>query len=111
MRTPMVPERVYWIEPLEEDELAFLVKKEVRDRSQFYKTITALMVICFIIPFGFAWVRALNGEEAAFSYAYYFMNVGVLLGIAGIAGYVSYRVYLYRVRRDIHAHTKTIERT
>lgn len=107
----MVPQRTYWLEALEQDELDFLLRKEHRDRTLFYRTLTVLMVICFIIPFGFTWVRALHGVKAAFSYGYYFGLTGLLLTISGVSAYISYRVYLWRVQRDIRFHTKTIERT
>ena len=73
-------------ELLEEDELKFLLKKEQRERRQFYRAVYVIMILCFTIPFFAAWVRAVT------------------------ASYLSWRYFLRRVQRDISHGTKTIER-
>ena len=98
------------LELLNEDEMAFLRKKELRERRQFYKAVRAIMIGCFLLPFFAAWVRAFAGAPNAFSYGHYFAGVGVLLGITLTASYLSWRAFLGRVQRDIRGGTKTIER-
>lgn len=103
-------EIVRYLEPLNEDELAFLEKKERRERYHFYRTIRVIMIVCFIIPFIIAWVSALAGAPNAFSYRKYFAGVAFLLGFAGLCIYLSYYYYLRKTQVDIRTHTKTIER-
>lgn len=68
-----------------------------------------LMVMCFICPFAGAWIKALKGDETAFSYFYYFLGVGFLMAFSGVAIYWSYRLHLYKVQQDIKHGTKIIE--
>src|ERR1044072_2609268 len=107
----MSQELMRYLEPLEEDELAFLKKKERKDRHYFFLAVRAIMIICFIIPFIIAWFNALEGDPHAFAPGRYFMGVGFLLGFAGLTGYISYYYFLRKVQSDIRHHTKTIERT
>ena len=95
--------------PLTKDELAFLKKKENKERRQLYNVIRILMIMCFICPFAGAWVKALKGDEFAFSYFYYFLGVLFLLCFSGIAMYWSYRTHLYKVQQDIKQGIKLIE--
>lgn len=101
---------VRYLEQLNEDELAFLQKKERRDRHHFYRAVRVIMIVCFIIPFGFAWICALTGQPDAFSYVKYFIGVGFLLCFAGFCIYMSYYYYLRKTQLDIRRSTKTIER-
>lgn len=103
-------EIVRYLERLNSDELAFLRKREQRDRHHFFRTVRVLMVICFVIPFVVAWFTALEGLDDAFSYKRYFLGVTYLLCFAGICVYVSYHYFLRKIRKDIKALTKTIER-
>lgn len=97
--------------PLNKDELSFLRKKEMKDRKQLYNVMQILMVFCFVCPFAGAWIKALKGDELAFSYFYYFIGVLFLLLLSGVGVYVSYRTQLYKVQQDIKHNTKTIETT
>lgn len=106
----MSRELIRYVEPLEQEELAFLLKKERKDRRHFYKAARAIMIICFIVPFIFAWFNAIEGEPNAFSPVRYFLGVGFLLGFSGLTGYISYYYYLRKIQSDIRHHTKTIER-
>jgi len=103
-------EIVRYLERLNKDELAFLQKRERRDRHHFFRTVRILMVICFVIPFAIAWFTALEGHEDAFSYQKYFSGVIYLLCFAGLCVYISYYYFLRKIRKDIRIPTKTIER-
>ena len=105
----MARELKRYIEPLEADELAFLEKKESKDRSQYYKVYQLLMFLSFIIPFAGAWYRATDGAPNAFSPIKFFVAAGTLLSISTISTYVTYRVNLRRIQLDISDKTKTIE--
>lgn len=98
-------------EQLDTEELAFLVKKEARDKTMMYKLIRVLMVFCFVIPFIATWFRATDGVPDPFSYTYYFSGVLFLACFSGFAVFVSYRRTLYKIEQDIRHRTKTIERT
>ncbi len=98
-----------YIEPLNESELTFLIKKEARERRQYYKTFRMLMILSFIIPFAGAWYRAADGAPNAFSPTKIFFSAGVLLSICSVSTYLTYRINLKRVQQDIHDRTKTIE--
>ena len=103
-------ELVRYLEPLSEEELAFLQKKERKDRHYFYRAMRVIMIVCFVIPFIIAWIGALIGKPDAFSYWKYFAGVAYLLCFAGICVYISYHYYLRKIQLDIRNHTKTIER-
>lgn len=98
-------------EQLSSEELDFLIKKDERETTLFYRTIRVLMIICFVLPFIVAWVRAFAGEEHPFEYGYYFLGVGFLLSFLGVCAWLAYRRVLYKLKADIRGRTKTIERT
>ncbi len=102
---------VKYLEPLQEDERAFLKKKETRDRRQLYRTVRIIILICFILPFGMAWGTAIAGLSNPFSYGKYFTGVGVLLFLTTGGVFMAYRSNLYRIYQDLHQGTKTVERT
>lgn len=96
-------------ESLTKDELSFLKQKEAKDRRQLYHVARMLLVFCFVCPFAGAWVKALKGDEFAFSYFYYFIGVAFLLLFSGSVLYWTYRQNLYKVQQDIRHGTKMIE--
>lgn len=98
-------------EPLQEDERAFLIQKETRDRRQFFKVLQVVLLLCFILPFAMAWGEAIVGKPNPFSFRLYFIGVGVLVSLTAGAAFVAYRSNLYLLYRDLRANTKTIERT
>ncbi len=98
-----------YTEPLELSELDFLLRKESKERKQYYKIFSLLMTGCFLIPFAGAWVQAYEGAPHAFSPFRYFLAVAVLLCISGFATYFSYRVVHRKLQLDIRHRTKTIE--
>ena len=104
-------ELIRYNEPLETDELAFLCKKEDKERKQFYKVIRVFMIFCFVLPYIVAWFRAAEGTENPFSYATYFLGVIFLLLFSGVAVYIGYHRTLKQIQADIRDRTKTIERT
>ena len=102
---------VRYSEKLEPDELAFLRKKEAKERHQFFRVIRVLIILCFVIPFIMAWLRALSGIPNPFSFVVYFTGVGVLMSLTVLGGYVSYQSSLGKVQTDIRQQLKTVERT
>lgn len=102
-------EVVRYMEPLDSGELSFLLRKESKERSQYYKTFRMLMIMSFIIPFAGAWYRAADGAPNAFSATKFFVAAGILLSISSISTYLTYRVNLRKVQWDIRDRTKTIE--
>src|ERR1044071_3801712 len=102
---------VRYNEPLENEELAFLVKKERKERSQYLKLIKWLMVLCFLCPFAVAWFRAMEGAEDPFSYAGYFLGVFYLACFSGGGCYLVYYYNLRKLQSDIRHKTKTVERS
>jgi hypothetical protein len=102
---------IRYSEPLETDELAFLSKKEEKERKQFYKVIRVFMLFSFILPYIVAWFRAADGAQNPFSYFNYFIGVAFLLSFSGVATYIGYHRTLKQVQLDIRDRTKTIERT
>lgn len=103
-------ELVRYNEPLEADELAFLQKKERKDRGLYVKLIKWVMLFSFVCPFVVAWMRAFGGVEDPFGYDTYFLGVGFLLFFSGTGTYIVYYYNLRKVQSDIRHRTKTIER-
>ena len=95
--------------PLNPDELSFLRQKEKKQRKQFYNLVRYVMLLCFICPFAGAWIKAVKGDELAFSYAHYFLGVGFLTAFCSIWLFWAYRINLYKTQKDIATGTKTIE--
>ncbi len=98
-------------EPMNGHELGFLQRKEEKERKQFTKLVRILMIICFVIPFIIAWLKATNNERDPFSYSSYFFGVGLLLLICAVILYPAYTYTLGKLQRDIGTGTKTIELT
>ena len=98
-----------YTEPLNFGELSFLIKKESKERTQYYKVYRILMILSFAFPFAGAWYRAADGALNAFSPARFFFSAGILLFICTFAVYFTYRINLRKVQQDIKAATKTIE--
>ena len=102
---------VKYREPLSKDELSFLIRKEEKERKQFYKIVRVFMILCFVCPFIVAWFRAVEGQENPFSFTYYFVGVVFLLCFSTAGIYWGYYHNLRKVQLDIKYKTKTIERT
>ena len=100
---------VRYTEPLEPDELAFLERRESKDRSLYYKVFQILMVFSFVFPFLGAWYRATDNAPNAFSPGRFFLSASILLVISLVAVYVPYRAHLYKIQIDIREGKKTIE--
>lgn len=98
-----------YTEPLQADEIDFLRRKEEQDRKMYFKVFRMLMIGCFIIPFITAWYRAYDGAPNAFSYVRFFATAATLIFISSFAVYMSYRVYLHGIQKDLKAKSKTIE--
>lgn len=98
-------------QPLTQDELSFLRKKEKKERKQLYKAVRVFMIMCFVCPFIVAWFRAIWGGENPFSFATYFLGVAFLLCFSAAGVYWSYYNTLRKVHLDIKYGTKTIEKT
>lgn len=98
-------------EPLEADELTFLQKKEEKERAQYYKVFSILMVVSFLFSYAGSWYRAYEGAPNAFSLVKFFVCVVILLCLTGGAVYFTYRRDLHKLQMDIKNRTKTIEIT
>ncbi len=107
----MAYELVYYNESLSAGELDFLIKKEARERKQYYKVFTIFMIVSFVVPYIAAWYRVADGAPNAFSYTKFFVSAGMLLFISTVATIVAYRYNLRDLQRDLRHRTKTIERT
>jgi hypothetical protein len=106
-----VSEELLHTEPLEADELRFLELKEEKERSQYYKVFSILMVVSFLFSFSGSWYRAYEGAPNAFSAVRFFLCTGILLSLSGGAVYFTYRRDLHKLQTDIKGKTKTIEIT
>jgi hypothetical protein len=102
---------VIHVEPLEPDELDFLVKKEHKERAQYYQFFSIMMFLSFLIPFVGSWYRAYDGAPDAFSKTKFFLGAGILMSLSAGAVYYAYRRDLRKLRLDLRKHTKTIEVT
>lgn len=104
--------RIIIQDELTDTELDFLLKKYERETKNFYRVLSIFMIICFVIPFVVAWVRAFGGDGSkAFSYFQYFLGVGYLMSFLAICAWVTYRRTLHKIKQDITQCSKTIERS
>ena len=98
-----------YTEPLDITELSFLHDKAGKEKKQYYKVYSMLMVLSFIIPFAGAWYRATDGSPNAFSPLKFFTTASILLGISTAGTWLSYRISLRKVRLDLMERVKVIE--
>lgn len=103
-------ELVKYRQPLTPEELAFLRKKESRERHQTYKVLKVFMVLSFICPFIVAWFRAFGDHENPFSAIHYFIGVVFLLVFSATGVYWGYYNNLRKIQKDIKGGTKTVEK-
>ena len=96
-------------EPLRPEELAFLVNREAKERSIYFRIFRILMVVSFVLPYIAAWYRAFDDAPLAFSYPRFFISAGILLFISAFSTYCTYLFFLRRIQQDIRLQTKTIE--
>jgi hypothetical protein len=104
-------EIVRYLEPLNDDERAFLKRVEVKERGSIFKAVQILMSICFILPFAMAWGEAIVGKPNPFSVLRYFTGVAILGFLSAGGVFFAYRSKLYQLQRDLRESTKTVERT
>ncbi len=107
----MMLQLVRYNETMDAEELAFLQRRELLERTQFMRVLKVIMVVCFICPFGISWGRAIAGVANPFSYTHYFLGVLFLLCFSGFILYLSYYRDLRKIRSDLHHQTKTVEQT
>lgn len=97
-------------EPMTAEELQFLVEKDEKETRTFYRVLRFFMAACFVIPFAVAWSWAVTGELNPFSYVKYFLGVGLLLSITGLAAWYAFSQTLKKVKDDIRRKVKTVEK-
>ena len=107
----MSEEPAIHIEPLEAEELTFLLSKEEKERSQYYKVFSILMVVSFVFSYAGSWYSAFEGAPNAFSPVRFFVCTTILLSLSGGAVYFTYRKDLHKLQQDIASRSKTIEIT
>src|SRR5690606_24787743 len=105
----MSQELIQYRQPMEEDELDFLIKKEKKDSTSFFKVVRYCMITSFAVPFVLAWLKAFAGAENPFSILHYFVGTAFLLAFSGSILYMSYYYTLRKVQADVRDKTKTIE--
>jgi len=98
-------------EQMSAEELQFLIHKDEQETRSFYRTISVFMVICFVLPFIVAWIRAFGGDKQPFEFGYYFLGVAFLLAFLGLCAWMAYRYSLQNIKTDIRKKAKTVERT
>jgi len=98
-------------ELMSDEELQFLINKDEKETRTFYRAISVFMIICFVIPFIVAWMRAMDGDEHPFELVAYFLGVGFLLSFLGVCAWVTYSRSLQKIKTDIKKRSKTVERT
>ncbi len=102
---------IRYTEPLATEERAFLVRRVQREQKGFFRLARALAVLCFIIPFLFAWYKAAEGMPRPFAAGPYFAGVGFLMTLAGAGLWFSYMRTLSSLVADLRRGTKTVEQT
>ena len=90
-------------------ETNFLIQKERKERTNYFKVFRILMLVSFVMPFIGAWYRAYDGAPNAFSFSRFFVSCGLLLSISFLSTYLAYRYNLRLLQKDIKFGTKTIE--
>lgn len=104
----MPAELQLYYEPLNAQEMGFLIRKEGKERKQYFRVYTIFMVVSFVAPYIGAWYRAYDGAPNAFSYSKFFVAAGVLLTIFTMSIFLAYRYNLRHLQHDIKHGTKTI---
>lgn len=100
-----------YTDTMTDEELQFLIRKDEKETVLFYRVVRVLMVICFVIPFIVAWVRAAKGDEKPFEYGYYFLGVLFLMTFLGVVLFAAYKNVMEKLKLDIKRKIKIVERT
>jgi hypothetical protein len=111
-------------EPMNEQELSFLKKKEEKEKRLFVRTVRNLSVLFVIIPCCLGIIMeslkrsedtpvmaAIREKEDPHVNLYYFFGMFFLLLLVGIASFVSYNRTLKKLSKDIRIGRKTVEQT
>lgn len=111
MRKGDIVRSLRYDEPLDLEELAFVRRREERDRQNFFSFLRILLIVCFICPFVYVWYLALFSKDPnPFRYKLYFALVGFLIVFSSFCSYLTYIFFLGKVHWDAKWKRKTIER-
>jgi Ca2+/Na+ antiporter len=98
------------IEPLEEDERAFIQKKRDTESKAYMYTMNRMLVIAFIVPLFVAIVYYIVTVQISDLVQVYFIGLIFLLLFFALVAWLSYRHKLMKYKNDLKKGTKCIER-
>ncbi len=97
------------IEPMEEDEIAFIEKKYNKESKAYMYAMNRLLIIIAVIPFIIALVYFIATGRKDDLFKVYFIGLGALLGLFSLAATLSYRHKLRNYKLDFIEKNKIVE--
>ena len=96
-------------EPLTEEELGYLTRKEKGDRRQFVQVYRILFLLSLLFSYLGAIYRLQDAGPESFSWTKFLVTWGILLTICTCSTIYIYRLNLRKIQIDLREKTKTIE--
>jgi len=100
-----------YLEPLEEDELAFIQKRHDAESRSYLYAMNRLVILTAVAPAVVALIYYVATEKTAVLYKVYFTGFGFLLVFFCFAAWMSYRHKLRKYKLDLEHKEKVIEPT
>jgi hypothetical protein len=97
------------IEPMEEDEIAFIEKKYNQESKAYMYAMNRLLIIIAVIPFIIALIYYVATGNKQVLFKVYFIGLGALLCLFSLAAIMSYRHKLLKYKNDFTFKNKIVE--
>lgn len=97
------------IEPLEEDELAFMHKKNEQERKTYFTIIKMVLIISLSIPFIVAIIYHIRFQRTDIMMQAFIQALCITLSFSAIISFFTYRRSLLDIRKDLNEKTKIVE--
>ncbi len=97
------------IEPLEDDELAFIQKRYDKEHKAYVFGMNRLLMASVVIPFIVSGIYYVRFERTDIMINAFLYSLGTTLIFTGIISFFSYRRSLYDMKRDLTEKTKLVE--
>ena len=74
----------------------------------YYRIFNGCMVVCFAVPYIFAWYRVSENDKLAFSMLRYFLITTALLILLILSLYIAYKAKYKTLEKDVALRTKEV---
>ncbi len=97
------------IEPLEEDELAFIQKRNEKESKAYVLGMNMVLIASVAIPFVVALIYKIRFQRTDIMIQAFLYALCITLSFSAIVSFFSYRRSLFDIRKDLKEKTKIVE--